>query len=462
MGFVWEPMNSVTISAYVEMRDAVNSLTDGKEASRYSWQESIPVSGERITASRYSELQDATDYADDKNVCNSDKSAHYDTYDTNENSSDNSTEDVNEDETNRTTVYTDQDSGYDSSLDGTYNGTKDDTVYTDQDSGYDSGLDSNYDSGDNYSVYSDQDSGYDSGLDSGYDSGENETVYSGYDAGYDSSYDYGYDSTLNGTIHSTADAGYDSSLDSSYNSTKNDTICTAQDVGYDSSYDYGYDSSLNGTIYSDYDGGVDGSYYTTDRSSEDSSYDGSYMGNEHSCFTGCSLTVTATGEVVRVDQVKVGDLLIGYNGEINPVLAIDKVLLGSRSLWRLHNTSCKFTLEHPFKMFDGSWGAFDKDAIDKEIASVSEGGTIPVIVDGEEYLLHRDFSTYNSDTIAQIYNGAPGVDIHSQKVPLRIYPISDRDEFIYSFVMGGNRTWNAEGIIISGVAMGENPRLEKV
>ena len=335
MGFIWSGLDEIAAQTTVEMRDAVDNLTDTKQAPRFNWQQDIPMPDDAIELADFTEIQAAADYAQDRNVCLSDKATFYTSYHVTENSIDNAAKDVTQ------------------------------------------------------------------------------------------------DVAKNITIKTAHDVGYDANLNSSYYGSKLVTYKTA--------------------------------YFTTYYSTQDNSrynWDDSHAG---SCFVGASLTYNDVFDLVRADSVKVGDKLVGAHGDINTVLAIDKVVLGNRSLYQLKGTQALFTLEHPFLLSDGTWGAFDKRAIDHEIEVILQksNNSIDVIVDGEEYLFVRNFDDWSQDVVKQIDNSMQGLDIHDNGVDLGIARTDVVEEYIYSFVMSGSRTWNVEGIVISGVALGSEPTLVK-
>ena len=190
MGFTWEALDTVKASSVVEMKDAVNTLTDLKTAPRFNWQQPTPVAGDMITAARYQELQAATDYADSRNVCLSDKAAYYTTYNVTENSIDDAAKDVNQDVTNNVTIYTAKDFGYDA------------TKYA--------------------QVDDDQNVTYDAAQDLGYDAAKYDAV----------------DNDQNVTYNATKDVGYDSSLDANYKSALYTTYKADNRVGVDATQYY--------------------------------------------------------------------------------------------------------------------------------------------------------------------------------------------------------------------------------
>ncbi len=459
MAFVWEPLLSATASSYSEMRDAVNSITDAKNASRFNWQSLIPAKKMMVKASRYDELQDATDYADDVNFCNSDHANYYITKDEIQNTVDDSTEDVNQDGTDYTTVYSNQDNGYDGTLYATIDTDKYDSQHTTQDVGHDSTLHSTVDAIEDISFYETADNGYDAALHTQVDDNQHATYDGTKDIDHDSSRYVTVDNDEHGTYNTTQDAGYDGTLNTTVDSDQHGTYNTAEDLGYDSPYYISNEGSDYGSYDNSDDGTVNGTKNSTVYSSADSSAKSNYQAHESgSCFTGRSLTITEMGRYVRVDSVKAGDYLMGANGETNRVVGVERVLVGKRTLFGLNSTDARFTGEHPFLMADGRWGAFDKEAMDREIFGGFEN---IVVIDSNKFIVVGDLSSYDDSTVTQLENGDLGVDINGDHIPLSVVATEDKEEYVYTMLMDGSRTWNIEGIVISGLALsGESPRLE--
>jgi hypothetical protein len=73
-----------------------------------------------------------------------------------------------------------------------------------------------------------------------------------------------------------------------------------------------------------------------------------------------------------------------------------------------------------------------------------------------------DTSGYTDTTVTQLRNGDLGMNVNGQPFTLSAEILDDTEEFVYSFFMSGNRTFNVEGVVVSGLALtGENPTLVK-
>jgi len=203
VAFTWEPLKIVTVSSYSELKDAVNTLTDAKLAPRFNWLSSIPVKGTLIKASIYTEVQDAVDYADDKNVCLSDKAAHHVTYNTSEFSSNDGNEDTTQDVSNFDTDHVTHDASYNATLHNTVDAADDGSHNATQDVGYDATLYTNVHN-DRHATYNTaRDIGYDGALYTQVDSSQNASIYGTADSNYKSGMDISYYHTKYGTVRNS-------------------------------------------------------------------------------------------------------------------------------------------------------------------------------------------------------------------------------------------------------------------
>ena len=389
MGFSWEPLDTVKASSVVEMKNAVNTLTDLKTAPRFNWQHSTPAAGDIITAGRYQELQSAADYADNRNVCLSDKAAYYTTYDTSEYSSNDGAEDSNQDVTNNVTIYTAYDIGYDAAK---------------------------YDQVDN-----DQHATYNTARDIGYDAAKYVQVDNDQNVTYNATQDVGYD----GALYTSNDAN----KDGSYNANRDITNYATKDI----------------TVHS----GKQGTYYTNVCLSD--------CGN---CFSGSSISILASGMPIRIDRIKVGDRIIGANGKANTVQGIEKSPSTTRTILCLDDMTTRFVGEHPFLMENGEWGAFNKELTDRGVALRKD--TI-LESKGKQYKMLGGGRLHNDKSVTQITNGAFVKTVNGECLPINSFTTLEKEDFIYTVLMDGDRTWNVGGFITAGLAyLGDKIRLEEV
>ena len=264
--------------------------------------------------------------------------------------------------------------------------------------------------------------------------------------------------TFHGTYFLSELLTNDVTQDVNQDTTRNITVQTAKDIGYDSGLHSGRQTAKYTSYLSGHKAGVDSGQNVSMNTLKYQVVKTSQIGG--SCFTGGSLTIAADGTLVRVDSVRAGDILMGAYGKMNTVRGVEKVPVLGRPLLNLVGTEALFTGEHCFLLPDGRWGAFDKEAMDRELTAAH---VTYVEADGKQYKIVGDMTNYNDESVTQIENGENGMLVNGDLVRLSTHATLFQEEFVYTMFMDGNRTWNIEGIIISGLAFtGDNPRLEAV
>lgn len=91
-----------------------------------------------------------------------------------------------------------------------------------------------------------------------------------------------------------------------------------------------------------------------------------------SCFIGETRIAMADGTSKAIDQVEVGDAVVGEDGTINLVREIERPLLGGRRLHSLNDGAFFVTAEHSF-MTDEGWKSIDPAATASENAGLKVG-----------------------------------------------------------------------------------------
>ena len=83
-----------------------------------------------------------------------------------------------------------------------------------------------------------------------------------------------------------------------------------------------------------------------------------------SCFTFDTLISMASGEKAMIGTIKAGDFVIGKDKEINRVVGVEVVTLGSRNLYGFNGMAPFVSEEHPLMTSKG-WGAFKVASLKK-------------------------------------------------------------------------------------------------
>lgn len=143
--------------------------------------------------------------------------------------------------------------------------------------------------------------------------------------------------------------------------------------------------------------------------------------NKYSCFTPETLVTLHNGEKRRIDEVVIGDRVLGENGEINTVLGIETPQLGERKLYGFNGDKAFVTAEHPFMTTEG-WKSIDPELtfLENPNLKVSTLQIGDVLVTEEKEVL--------------IYS------INSE--------VSDKNSIVYNLVLDGNNTYYADGYLV--------------
>ncbi len=93
-------------------------------------------------------------------------------------------------------------------------------------------------------------------------------------------------------------------------------------------------------------------------------------GGGGTCFIAGTMVLLEGGESVAIEDVKIGDRLLGQAGEINTVEEFDHPLLGDRLLYSINGGKYFVTSEHPFSTLDG-WKSISPEALAEEGSKLS-------------------------------------------------------------------------------------------
>lgn len=145
-----------------------------------------------------------------------------------------------------------------------------------------------------------------------------------------------------------------------------------------------------------------------------------------SCFTGETLVRMYDGSLKRIDKIKVGDRVLGENGQINNVVDIEKPNLGPRKLYSFNDDKKVFvTPEHPFKS-DRGWISIDPEMTREEHPDKDLVENQPLQVGDKIYL-------YSGELI-EIKNISTKED--------------DPERVVYNLLLDGNNTYYANDYLV--------------
>ena len=134
---------------------------------------------------------------------------------------------------------------------------------------------------------------------------------------------------------------------------------------------------------------------------------GGSTGRDSSCFIAGTEVIMENGTTKAIEDVEIGDVLIGWNGD-NTVVEFDRPKLGDRRLYSINGGQFFVTSEHPFYTQSG-WAAIEPEATARENPELAEEvGTLTIgdriqLADGGRALV-REIEDHSFDPDTQLYN----------------------------------------------------------
>jgi len=148
------------------------------------------------------------------------------------------------------------------------------------------------------------------------------------------------------------------------------------------------------------------------------------MGGD-SCFVKGTTVRMSNGTDKNIEDVKIGDKLLGQDGNVNTVLNYDHWPLGGRDLIGINGSGPFKTPEHPLMTKDG-WKAYNsQDTIEQkpQIAHLMTNGNLEV---GDEI-----------QDIDGNWVMVESLEVHN----------NEEEQQVYNFMLDGNHTYYANGLL---------------
>ena len=163
------------------------------------------------------------------------------------------------------------------------------------------------------------------------------------------------------------------------------------------------------------------------------------------CFLEGSLVQMADGSVKVIEDVKVGDLIVGAFGEVNAILALHRPLLGTGKMCKM-NGEHSTTNHHPHVSVDKKFYCNDPKTVNEK----TYGKHHKVLNEkGEEVemLLHG----LKKERVQQLTLGVELKTVNGSKKleTLEVYSMSP-DTQLYNLVVGGSHTYHVDGYAVTG------------
>lgn len=174
-----------------------------------------------------------------------------------------------------------------------------------------------------------------------------------------------------------------------------------------------------------------------------------FFGYFFSCFTATTPVLMADGTSRPIAAVRIGDEVLGEDGAVNRVVAIETPALGSRKLYAFNGGPAFVTPEHPF-MTRAGWKSMAPDATFAENNSFAVGA----LKAGDE-LVKLQAVTPRARPMSVAWSGAmqassAEVLVETQFSRLESTVPQDGDPFmtVYNLRLDGNHTYFANGYLV--------------
>jgi hypothetical protein len=153
----------------------------------------------------------------------------------------------------------------------------------------------------------------------------------------------------------------------------------------------------------------------------------------------------ADGSTKAIEDVVVGDQVLGAFGETNIVLALHRPLLGTALMCRI-NDEHSTTNHHPHISVDRQFYCGDPDLV-----STGTYGRTHMVLDGEGALVERLLLGLAKERIRKLELGVElkTVDGGRPVSHLETYALPE-DTQLYNLVVGGSHTYHVDGYAVTG------------
>jgi hypothetical protein len=159
-----------------------------------------------------------------------------------------------------------------------------------------------------------------------------------------------------------------------------------------------------------------------------------------SCFTGDTEVLLADATTRPIEEIGVGELVVGRDGRISRVVAIERPLLGDRPLYSLDGGTPFVTGEHPF-LTPAGWAAIEPSATAAEnpqlhVAQLGAGDTLLRVL--------------HARALAPVGGPIERVELEMAEQPLdRVRAVRRApDVTVHNLLLDGDHTYLANGYVV--------------
>lgn len=163
------------------------------------------------------------------------------------------------------------------------------------------------------------------------------------------------------------------------------------------------------------------------------------------CFLAGSLVYMADGTLRVIEDVQVGNFVLGAFGEINEVLALHRPLLGKATMCKI-NGEHSTTNHHPHISIDRHFYCGDPDLV-----SNATYGRVHNVIDAEGNCVERMLLGLKKERIQKLCIGIhlKTVEGSRETRTLETYSMSE-DTQLYNLVTSGSHTYHVDGYAVTG------------
>ena len=163
------------------------------------------------------------------------------------------------------------------------------------------------------------------------------------------------------------------------------------------------------------------------------------------CFPAGTKVHIADGSTKNIEDVQVGDQVIGAFGEFNPVLALQHVLVGNSKMYKINDEHVT-TDHHPHVSYDKKFYTMDIKTIENSVY-----GTDMPVINGEGKTEMRHLDGLKKGRIQKLLLGLPLKTIDGSRIVTKIEEVPMAfDTKLYNLVTGGSHTYHADGYAVTG------------
>ncbi len=163
------------------------------------------------------------------------------------------------------------------------------------------------------------------------------------------------------------------------------------------------------------------------------------------CFLAGSLVRMADGSDKAIEDVAVGDMVVGAFGEVNPVLALHRSKLGTQRIININNDH-KATENHPHISSDRKFYAANISKLENNTY-----GRAHIVIDSAGDKVVMMLHGLNKGRVQQLEIGIMLQTISGARLLESLeYETMSPDTDLYNLVVGGSHTYNVDGYAVTG------------